>query len=419
MNRIIYITIFTCVLNFFVLNAQKFSNGCSSEQIKTLKVHPINDWQGAPVLMLNTSDQLLISWDELSHDYKRLAYRIIHCNSDWTRSELNSLEYMEGFTENDINESERSFSTLTLYTHYKLTIPDKNIQLKCSGNYALEVFDKDGDGKVLLTALFMVVDKKTGINASVSASTDIDFEQKNQQLRVEIRPSGFSFQQPLEEIKLNITQNRRLDNHVTKIKPLHISPDKLIYEHCKELIFLAGNEYRRFEITSYKHAGLNVNSVSFFKPFYNAELFPSETRLNGYSYDQDQNGKYLIHNAEYGSVDVCSDYFLVHFSFPMKTPWIDGGLYLNGDLVENKVDSGSKLIYNFERKSYEKTLLLKQGSYNYQYLFRPSSGGSPTLLQTEGSYWQTENEYQIYVYYRPIGGRYDQLIGFSNLKTEF
>jgi len=64
-------------------------------------------------------------------------------------------------------------------------------------------------------------------------------------------------------------------------------------------------------------------------------------------------------------------------------------------------------------------MFLKQGSYNYQYLYRPSSGGAPTLLRTEGSYWQTENEYQIYVYYRPVGGRYDQLIGFSELKTAF
>lgn len=419
MKHILCFAFFLCFLTLFNIQGQVYRNGSQDEQIRTLKVYPVNDWQAAPVLTMGADDKILVSWDELSHDYKRYAYRIIHCNRDWTRSDLNELEYLEGFSENDIEEYERSYSTLTLYTHYKVTIPNEHIQLKCSGNYALEVFEKDSSGEPILTARFMVFEKKTGIDASVTASTDIDFEQKNQQLRIEVRPAGWSFQQPEMEIRLNITQNRRQDNEIRVINPLYISPDKLVFEHCRELIFLAGNEYRRFETTSYKHAGLNVNSVAYFKPFYNAELFPSEQRLGGYTYDQDQNGRYLVHNTENGYDDICSDYFLVHFSFLLANPWLDGGMFLNGDLVENRLDASSKLLYNFEHKAYEKTMFLKQGSYNYQYLYRPSSGGAPTLLRTEGSYWQTENEYQIYVYYRPVGGRYDQLIGFSELKTAF
>jgi hypothetical protein len=419
MKHIFYVTLILSLLSAFPVSGQIYLNGSHKEQIRTLKVHPINDWQGAPVLTMGTDDQIIVSWDELSHDYKRYAYRIIHCNRDWTRSDLNELEYLEGFPENDVEDYERSYSTLTLYTHYNLTIPNEHVQLKCSGNYALEVFEKDGNGEAILTARFMLNERKTGIDASVTASTDIDFEQKNQQLRVEVRPAGWSFQQPDTEINLDITQNRRSDNEIRSVKPLYLSPDKIVYEHCKELIFLAGNEYRRFETTSYKHAGLNVNKVSFFNPFYNAELLPSEPRLGGYTYDQDQDGQYLVHNTEYVSDDLCSDYFLVHFSYPMETPWIDGGLFLNGDLVDNRLNADSKLIYNFEHKAYEKTLFLKQGSYNFQYLYRPSAGGTPSLLQTEGSYWQTENKYQIYVYYRPIGGRYDQLIGFCEIKTSF
>jgi len=419
MKRILFPALLLCLFPSLNAQVQVYRNGSQNEQIHTLKVNPINDWQAVPILTMGAEDQILVSWDELSHDYKRYAYRIIHCNRDWTRSDLNELEYLEGFSENDVEEYERSYSTMTLYTHYKLSIPNHNIQLKCSGNYALEVFEKDGSGEPILTALFMVIEKKTAIDASVTASTDIDFEQKNQQLRIEVRPSGWSFQQPEMEIRLCITQNRRHDNEIKSISPLYVSPEKLIYEHCKELIFLAGNEYRRFETTSYKHAGLNVNRVAYFKPFYNAELFPSEPRLGGYTYDQDQNGRYLIHNTEYDADDVCSDYFLVHFSYPMENPWLDGGLFLDGDLVENRQDANSKLLYNFDHKAYEKTLFLKQGSYNYQYFFCPSSGGTSSLLRTEGSYWQTENEYQIYVYYRPVGGRYDQLIGFSELKTAF
>jgi hypothetical protein len=401
------------------MQAKVYRSSSHSEQIRSLTVHHENDWQQVPVISMGSDNHILISFDELSHDYKRYAYRIIHCNKDWTRSDLNELEYLEGFLENDVEDYEQSYSTLTLYTHYQITLPNDNVQLKCSGNYALEVYDKDGSGDALLTACFMVFENKTGIDASVTASTDIDFEKTHQQLRLEVRPVGFSFQQPEKEISLTIQQNRRFDNEINQIEPSYVNTDKLVYEHRKELIFDAGNEYRRFETTSYKHSGIGVYKVAFFNPFYNAELFPEKPRLGGYIFDKDQNGRFLIHNTDTESDNASSDYFLVHFSYPMENPFLDGGIYLNGDLVENRLESSSKMLYNFENKAYEKTLLLKQGSYNYQYLFRQTSGGKPTLLRTEGSYWQTENEYHIYVYYRPIGGRYDQLIGFSELKTTF
>ncbi len=402
-----------------IISAVSPVNIIYDDQIKTIKIHPLNDWMSPPVINLETNDQLLLSWDQLSHDYKRYAYRIIHCNRDWSKSDLNQLEYTDGFNENDVNDYERSYNTSTLYTHYKLKIPNDDLKVKCSGNYKLEVFDKDCPDSNVFVTHFMVLEKKTRIEMSVTANTDVDFQDKNQQLRVEVTPVGFSFQQPETEVNIRIEQNQRPDNEVTNIRPLYISPGKLIFEHDKNLIFKAGNEYRRFEITSYKHSGLNVNKTTFFRPFYNVELLPSETRLNGYSYDQDQNGRYLVHNIDYNSDDVCSDYFLVHFTFPMANPWIDGGLYLNGDLVNNRSDKKSKMIYNFDSKAYEATLFLKQGSYNYQYFFIPSSGGKPSVEKTEGSYWQTENEYQVYVYYHPIGERYDKLIGFSQIKTGF
>lgn len=193
----------------------------------------------------------------------------------------------------------------------------------------------------------------------------------------------------------------------------------LTFEHKKELIFKGGNEYRRFEMTTYKYPGLNVNRTEYFKPYYNVELLPAGKRNTGYTYDKDQNGRFLIHSQEAINDKTGSDYFLVHFSLPMENPILDGGIYLIGDFVNNRQDAGSKLIYNFENKAYEKSLLLKQGAYNFLYGFRPSKGGKTTTELMEGSYWETENEYQIYVYYHPVGERYDRLIGFRQVQSKF
>ena len=399
--------------------AQTYQTGTRSEQIRSLTVYSGGNWSAIPVFQMGSDIPIEISFDELSHDYKRYAYRIIHCNADWTRSDMNELEYMDGFSENDIENGEQSVSTLTLYTHYKFSLPNDKVNLKLSGNYAVEVYDKEGSGEVLLTACFMILEDKVAIEGSVTATTDIDYKQTNQQLFFSIKHLGFNIINPLNELKVHVQQNHRRDNEVRNITPTLVSSGHLGYEHNKDLIFEAGNEYRRFEITTYKYSGFGVNKINYFKPFYNVELMPSETRLKGYTYDKDQNGRFLIHSQEALDDLTGSDYFLVHFYLPMETPILDGGIFLNGDFVNNRYDVNSKMIYNFERKAYEKTLLLKQGAYNYQYLFRPTKSIKSSPLRIEGSYWETENEYQIYVYYRPAGERYDRLIGFKQIQTMF
>jgi len=419
MKRTFYVLAFLIALATFTIQAQIYQTGNRSEQLRTLTVYSDGDWSVVPVLQMGSDNFIEISFDELSHDYKRYAYRIIHCNADWTRSDMNELEYLDGFPENDIENYEQSVSTLTLYTHYKFSLPNDQVNLKLSGNYAVEIFDRDGSGEPLLTACFRMLDNKVLIEGNVTATTDIDTKQTHQQLSFDIKTLGMNIMQPLNDLKVQVQQNHRNDNEVRNLAPMLVSPNLIRFEHNKDLIFEAGNEYRRFEMTSYKYSGLGVNKTDFFKPFYHVELFPSEARLKGYVYDKDQNGRFLIHSQEAIDDLTGSDYFMVHFSIPMEQPIIDGNIYLNGDLVDSRFDQNNQMRYNFERKAYEKELLLKQGAYNYQYLFRPTKGGKPSPLRMEGSYWETENEYQVYVYYRPAGERYDRLIGFKQIQTSF
>lgn len=404
-------------------NAQTYSTETRDNRIKTVLVHPVNDWKAAPVINLMGEDKLLVSFDELSHDYKRYAYRIIHCDRDWKRSNLNQLEFMEGFPENDIEAYGSSANTLTNYTHYSLIIPNEDVTIKLSGNYVIEVVDRDVSKKVILTACFSVLDSKTTIKGLITANTDIDTEKYHQQVQFQVYPQGWSIQQPESEIGVLVRKNREIIGEAKQIYPDQINPDKLVYEHLQDLVFEGGNEFRRFEITTFKHAGIGVNRIEFFAPYYNAELMESRARNKGYVYDQDQNGRFLVHTTDYSSDETNSDYFLVHFSYPLDATLSNGTMYLNGDLVENKLDENSRMLYNKDRKAYEKTLFLKQGSYNYNYVVVTSTEsqrlGRFTSRQTEGSYWQTENEYQIYVYYKPMGSKYDQLIGFTTLHTSF
>jgi hypothetical protein len=74
------------------------------------------------------------------------------------------------------------------------------------------------------------------------------------------------------------------------------------------------------------------------------------------------------------------------------------------------------LKYDATEGKYFQRLLLKQGGYNYQYWFVPKGSQKATVARVDGSYWQTENDYIVYVYHRAWGERYDKLVGMKVIK---
>lgn len=65
--------------------------------------------------------------------------------------------------------------------------------------------------------------------------------------------------------------------------------------------------------------------------------------------------------------------------------------------------------YDEAENIFWKDVILKQGAYNYQYVVE----GSNSII--EGNYYETDNEYDVYIYYHPNGARYDRLLGVAQI----
>ena len=386
--------------------------------IQTVQVTARDDFEAPPVITLEEDDWVELSFDELSHDYHQYCYRITHCNADWTPSDLNEMDYMDGFDENFIEDYEQSDVTTMLYTHYRLALPNDDVQLKLSGNYLVTVYDREDAEHPVLKAGFSILDKKANVMATVSGDTDIDHNKTHQQVSFKVNYKGYTVRNPQQELKAVVMQNGRTDNAVTNLKPTHISANEAQYVRNRRLIFDAGNEFRRFETVSRRHISMRVDHLQFFDPYYHATLMPDEVRNRNYTYDRDQNGRFLIRNED--TIDdhnTEADYFFVHFNLQPEELLADGHLYLQGGFTYNRFDRQTEMKYNPETDCYECTMLLKQGAYNYQYLFVPKGSRTGTTLPTEGDFFETENEYLILIYHRPFGERYDQLIGMQQVKA--
>jgi hypothetical protein len=376
----------------------------------------VDDWLSLPVIGLESGRQIEVSFDEIGEQSARYVYNLIHCNADWTKSQLIQSEYMSGFQNLLIEDYENSFNTTMLYVNYKIYFPNPDLTLKVSGNYAVQVFKEDDTQKPILTACFSVLEEESRVNMKVSSNTDIDFNKAHQQVEFNITYDSRAITSPVQEFKVYVTQNNRRDNMASLVQPTNVQNGRLIYSHNKNLIFEAGNEYRRFEMISSRYNGLNISKIGFHSPYFHVDLFPDEIRANrSYLYDEDIDGKYFIRTTEGVDYDYESDYFFVHFTLPCEKPFPEN-IYMLSEIFNNILDERSKVKYNELNKAYEMTLLLKEGAYNYKYVSKKSDTTKGSTALIEGNYFPTENEYAVWVYHRPFGGKYDHLISVQTLK---
>lgn len=410
MFRILYILLLFFPLTVNAQFAASFSSSVRSPQMVLNSV-----WSDPPVMQLGSDDVITFSFDEMSHTYKRYICRITHRNSDWTKSDLIEIDYLNGFNDMPIEDWENSVNTTQLYTHYSFTIPNENVSLKLSGNYRVEIFDDElPDEKPVLHYDFSVVETKVGIGAEVSGDTDRSLNDGEQQLSFVVDYSRNQVFSPASELKPVIYQNRRRHSVVSGIKPTYITANRAEYVHNSKLIFDAGNEYRRFEITDPDSPGMNVEEVLYDEPDYHAVLYMDKVR-NSHSNYRDENGMFYVNTLEgYGS-PIEADYVYVHFA--LGAPYRKGGnYYLVGDFCSAGFNTLDMLDYDYENGYYFTSKLLKLGLYNYLYAWLPDGTSKPLYSFSEGNWYNTENEYMIYVYHRAFGERYDRLVGFHVIR---
>ena len=402
--------------------AQSLYTHPTVSEVRTLRLMVDGDFQKLPVLEMSGRSQLEISFDYLADEEQYFQYTVVHCDADWQQDDLSELDYLDGFQPTRITKVTPSFNTHTNYYHYAIRFPNEEVRLQVSGNYAVIVHGEGDPDDVVAVVCFSVSEQKAFVGGEVSANTDIDFRQEHQQLTLQC---SWTHQQlpyinPASEVRLMVTQNRRPATRRVVKSPSRMEMGKAYYEHVRDLIFEAGNTYRRFEFTDYRYATLGVERVRFHAPYYHAELVPDRSRAGGnYLHDKDQHGHYLVRALRVDDVDTESEYFWAHFTLDgAMPPKGKGDIYLAGDFTYGELTDEWRMEYDPATNRYSALVMLKQGHYNYQYVVGPDwvpdySEPVPAISSrvVEGNYYEARNQYEVYIYYRPSGSRYDRLLG--------
>lgn len=403
-------------------NFLRYEDFIYKKNIRTVQLQK-DDWEfSAPVLKLGSAEKLLLKFDDLDVESKSYKFTIIHCDANWQPSDrLLQAEYINGFFDDNINDFQYSQNTIQRYVHYELLFPTENLKPTISGNYLLKVFLDNGDIDLVLTRRFMVVDERVNILTDVHNATALDDYNYKQEIDFTIQTSNYLITNPYQDLKVVLLQNDRWDNAITKLKPVFVKDRELVYDHDHDNIFPGGNEFRNFDIKSLRWNSefVKYNSSDSLKKDH-VYLFPGKKKnFLQYMSDRDINGKYKITRQESSPAasETEAEYVNVHFTLAMKEPAEDGSIYVFGALTDWKYSNENKMYYNRILGQYEATLYLKQGYYNYAYVYLKDGEKNGDESYVEGSHFETENDYVIYVYHKPISSNYDQLIGMKRFNS--
>ena len=380
--------------------------------IKSIVFKGENEGDQFPIVRLGES--FTLSFDDIRAKEADYYYKIVHCNYDWTPSNIQKMQYLNGLDNQRIVNYQNSYNTLQPYSNYQLTFPNNLTRFRITGNYILKIYDNNDE--LQFSRRFIIYRDAVNVASFLKRSRNLGTINSKQVLQIIINTNRFRIVNPQNEVKIAILQNHYWPSAITDIKPQFFSGNQLIYKYDKETSFDGGNEFLFFDSKDIRVASNGILSVGL-NEVYEHFLYQDVNRSElPYTFNPDVNGDFVIRNINGDDDDTEADYSLVHFSLEYDNSIGLDRAYVFGKFNNYEFTEENELKFNDETGLLEADILLKQGFYNYKYVV-VNDKGEVDFIRTSGSHYQTENNYTIIVYNRKFGELYDGIIGIGSASS--
>lgn len=410
-------TLLLClIISAFALKGQVVER-VFSPTIGTPQLYPVGDQTAMPVISLGGDERLSLEFDDLEGGVKNYYYTYILCDYNWQPVRMTPFEYIKGFAQNRITTYRTSTIALTNYTHYQALLPERNAIPSVSGNYLLKVFINGDTSQTVFTRQFVVTEKATSLAAEVVQPFAAGDFASSQRLRFTANVLNLNAFSIAQQVRAVVLQNKRWDNAVRNVAPTFVRGKEMEFNLEGQMVFRAGTEWRWLDLRSFRLQSDRVDHAIYGKS--NTELFlvpDGDRRGQRYIYFPDYNGSYRIITYETINPFWQGDYGLTHFYLrpPQDYDPTNDKIFLAGGFTDfvysdrwQMKPQGDSLLTN--------VAFLKQGYYNYTYFLQKA--GSNELRPLESNYWETENGYDVLLYYKGFADRNDRIIGHLHINS--
>jgi hypothetical protein len=364
--------------------------------------------QGDQFPIVQPGEPIFLQFDDLRATEADYYYEVVHCNYDWTVSQLLPSQYLKGVNNQRITSYQNSVNTLQPYSHYELQLPNAQTGFLLSGNYILKIYTSRDE--LVFSRRWVVYENRLPVAVSLKQSRNLSENLRKQVVHFTVSTGGMSLVNPQQEVKIAILKNYQWHNAITGIRPQFFSGNQLIYRYNTETAFEGDNEFLFFDTKEMRAATNAIASVQL-RERYHQYLFTNLPRAGQvYTYFPDINGDFIVRTLDGEPATTHADYSWVHVSFPYQPEIGLKKVYVYGKFNNYELSEENRLQLNQQSGNLEVALLLKQGFYNYTYVLADED--EKIDVQTiNGSFFETENRYLVLVYYRIFGEMYDRVIG--------
>jgi len=365
--------------------------------------------------VINMNQQLVLSFDDLTNSSNVYRYTIKHYDRNWQDDNLFFTEIANGSMNALLDQFQYSFNTIQAYTHYTLQFPNDKIRPKISGNFEIIVY-KDSADKPLFTKRFSLVEDQVNLALNISRISDARNPNVNQRVEVQATSKGGDLTSNANSMTLNVMQNNNQNMKITNLKPSSTLGSQILFQQMS-IVFPGNNEFYYFDNKNMNMPADMVSETGLKDGVNNTYLHPVWAFPLNYQYQPDVNGAFYYRRNDLGlerNAEREADYSWVHFS--LDSDPVEKELYVLGGFNDFKANKESQMLYDAENKKYVAKIFLKQGFYNY-ILATKEANGTLNFGEVNGNFWQTENLYQAFLYYKPFGRNYDGLLGYGEFRT--
>ena len=386
-----------------------------SEDFKSLTFRTKSLILSEPLYDMSSKIPIIINFDLLRNHGESVQYEIIHCDKDWNKSDVLTMDAIDGFDLNFIENQEISYGPVQQYVNYNFQLPNDNTDFLISGNYIIKIFTEGKSENPLATLKFYVSEQISSINFLVDRSRNIEQSKYLQAFELECTYNSSDIVDPYENISINIQQNHQEFDQYWLSRPNFIKENKLVFLPSEDRIFNGGNEFRFFDMSSFRNGSQRIENIIFNDSIFKVSLKKDVRRsYKQYLQYKDMNGRFFIRTYDFDDANSQAEYGMVNFRLPMKQINNDS-IYLFGQLTNWAIDDDFLMIYDSINNCYQNKSLLKQGFYNYIYVVKNRNGISTRKI--EGAHYESNNEYILKMYYNDPLNLCDRILSYKVVKS--
>ncbi|MCZ7603884.1 MAG: DUF5103 domain-containing protein [Ignavibacteriales bacterium] len=396
------------IIVFLLLSISIFSQ---QVEIKSLQVYSTTNNE-LPILIGN--EKLNIKFDIASDYEPNLLIRFAFCDKDWKPYENTFLQNQSYNTAYNLWFEQIPNQSSNVRYHYKGQFPNVDVTFPFSGKWKFFVTDSNNPDIIFTEGKFYVIKPQVNVYSQLdtyrlnSSEERINELQRSLELKVDFVLQDSMYAMDLSHVE--VVENKKVDYPIIISKTARRGLRYYETNGARDFTFVAldirpGNEYRQ----------VDLNDRNRYQP-------PITTaHYDGFDYNRFQQFGYPDLNGGFELVpfnDSYADYMMVEFEYS-PGGFIEKDIFLVGAFNNWKLLPQFKLSQ--DGNIYKVTTDLKRGIYDYQYVTGYDNGNvidDIDWYELEGNFWETTNEYYIFVYYKSLNhGGYDQIIGYTRIKS--